>query len=47
MPMQVGFIGIGNMGWTDSWAKFACGDFADTSCVAGRQRRDFAGLRGA
>jgi hypothetical protein len=47
MPLQVGFIGIGNMGWTDSLAKFACGDFADTSLVAGRQRRDFAGLLSA
>jgi hypothetical protein len=35
MPLQVGFIGIGNMGWPDSSAKFACGDFADTSRVAG------------
>jgi hypothetical protein len=25
-------------------AKFACGAFADTSFVAARQRRDFAGL---
>jgi hypothetical protein len=25
-------------------AKFACGAFADMSFVAGRQRRDFAGL---
>jgi hypothetical protein len=25
--------------------KIACGDFPDISCVAGRKRRDFRGLR--